>query len=101
MPAAWARSIAPADTNLKREVAIKVLPAHVATDPDRLARFRREAELLAALNHPNIAHVFGLETPNERPALVMELVEGLTLADRLETGPIAAGGRAGHRQADR
>ena len=77
-----------ADTNLKRQVAIKILPAHVATDPDRLARFRREAELLAALNHPNIAQVFGLESPSESPALVMELVEGLTLADRLETGPI-------------
>ena len=49
------------DTNLKRQVAIKVLPQTVATDPERLARFQREAEVLAALNHPNIAHIFGLE----------------------------------------
>ena len=76
------------DTNLKRQVAIKVLPARVAIDPDRLARFRREAELLAALNHSNIAHIFGLETSNESPALVMELVEGPTLAARLAKGPI-------------
>ena len=59
--AAWARCIAPRDTNLKRQVAIKVLPQAVAADPERLARFQREAEVLAALNHPNIAHIHGLE----------------------------------------
>src|SRR5437868_14393235 len=65
------------DTRLKREVAIKILPDAFAQDPDRLARFQREAELLASLNHPNIAGVFGLE----QRALVLELVEGDTLAD--------------------
>src|SRR5215469_1161381 len=63
------------DTKLKREVALKVLPDAFATDPERMARFQREAELLAALNHPNIAHVYGVEDR----ALVMELVEGETL----------------------
>ena len=64
------------DTNLKRQVAIKVLPASVAGDSERLARFQREAEVLAALNHPNIAHVFGLEKSGGTLALVMELVGG-------------------------
>ena len=76
------------DTNLKRQVAIKVLPASVATDPDRLARFQREAEVLAALNHPNIAHIHGLEKSGGTFALVMELVEGPTLADRISQGAI-------------
>jgi eukaryotic-like serine/threonine-protein kinase len=67
------------DTDLKRSVAIKVLPESVATDPDRLARFRREAEVLAALNHPNIAHIYGVEKSGSATALVMELVEGVTL----------------------
>ncbi len=71
------------DTNLKREVAIKVLPQAVAEDGERLARFQREAELLAALNHPNIAHVFGQDRSPGITALVMELVEGPTLADRI------------------
>src|SRR4030095_13728699 len=75
------------DTNLKRTVAIKVLPAVVATDGERLARFRREAEVLARLNHPNIAAIYGLES-NGTAALVMELVEGPTLADRIAHGPI-------------
>ena len=78
------------DTNLKREVAIKVLPAPVANDPDRLARFRREAEVLAALNHPNIAQIYGLEEFDGTMALVMELVEGPTLADRIAAGPLPA-----------
>jgi eukaryotic-like serine/threonine-protein kinase len=69
------------DTNLARQVAIKVLPASVAADPDRLARFDREARTLAALNHPNIAAIYGLERSNGITALVMELVEGPTLAD--------------------
>jgi eukaryotic-like serine/threonine-protein kinase len=76
------------DTNLKRAVALKVLPAPVATDPDRLARFQREAELLAVLNHPNIAQIHGLEKADGVTALVMELVDGLTLADRIAEGPI-------------
>jgi serine/threonine-protein kinase len=76
------------DTNLKRAVALKVLPASVATDPDRLARFQREAEVLALLNHPNIAQIYGLEKADGVTALVMELVEGTTLADRIARGPI-------------
>src|SRR5690348_14845945 len=71
------------DTNLKRQVAIKVLPHSVSTDADRLARLQREAELLAALNHPNIAHIHGLEKSDGTLALVMELVEGPTLAETL------------------
>jgi serine/threonine-protein kinase len=76
------------DTNLKRAVALKVLPAAVATDPDRLARFQREAEVLAVLNHPNIAQIHGLERAGGVTALVMELVDGPTLADRIAQGPI-------------
>jgi serine/threonine-protein kinase len=76
------------DTNLKRQVAIKVLPASVATDVERLARFQREAEVLAALNHPNIAHIFGVEKAGGTIALAMELVEGPTLADRLARGAV-------------
>src|SRR5579872_7479676 len=72
------------DTKLNRDVAIKVLPDAFAQDADRMARFTREAQVLAALNHPNIAAIYGVE---ER-ALVMELVDGLTLADRIEQGPI-------------
>ena len=76
------------DTNLKRQVAIKVLPAAVANDADRLARFQREAQLLAALSHPNIAIVHGLEKGTAVTALVMELVEGPTLADRIAQGAL-------------
>src|SRR4030088_838014 len=76
------------DTKLNREIAIKVLLQAVANDPDRLARFSREAQVLAALNHPNIAHIHGLEDPAGAPALVMELVEGPTLADRIAQGAI-------------
>src|SRR5262245_29953386 len=76
------------DTNLKRSVAIKVLPDVFATDRDRLARFQREAKVLASLNHPNIAHVYGLEQSDGVQALVMELIEGPTLADRIAQGPI-------------
>jgi serine/threonine protein kinase len=71
------------DTKLNRDVALKVLPAQVADDADRLARFRREAQVLASLNHPNIAHIHGLEDAGPTPALVMELVEGQTLDARL------------------
>jgi serine/threonine-protein kinase len=77
------------DTNLKRQVAIKVLPDAVATDAERLARFQREAEVLASLNHPNIAAIHGLERADGQTALVMELVEGPTLADRIAQGPIS------------
>ena len=76
------------DTKLKRHVAIKVLPASLAGDPDRLARFQREAEVLASLNHPNIASIYGLEDADGVKALVMELVEGPTLADRIAQGAI-------------
>jgi serine/threonine-protein kinase len=76
------------DTKLGRDVALKVLPDSLAHDPDRLARFEREAHLLAALNHPNIAHIHGFEDSTGVPALVMELVDGPTLADRVAGGPI-------------
>src|SRR5688500_2347415 len=76
------------DTRPGRDVAIKVLPAALAPDPDRLARFRREAQLLAALNHPNIAAIYGLEETADALHLVMELVEGPTLAERIAQGPI-------------
>jgi serine/threonine-protein kinase len=76
------------DTHLKRPVAIKVLPASVAGDAERLARFQREAEVLAALNHPNIAAIYGLEKTPDVTALVMELVEGEDLAAHLARGPI-------------
>jgi len=76
------------DRNLKRQVAIKVLPEAVAADAERLARFQREAEVLASLNHPNIAIIHGLEKSDGVTGLVMELVEGPTLADRVAQGPI-------------
>jgi eukaryotic-like serine/threonine-protein kinase len=77
------------DTNLGRQVAIKVLPDTFAQDPERLARFEREAKTLASLNHPNIAIIHGVETAADgRRALVMELVEGETLAQRIARGPI-------------
>ncbi len=71
------------DSRLGRDVAIKVLPAIYARDADRMARFEREAQVLASLNHPNIAHIYGVEEANGTCALVMELVEGPTLAERL------------------
>jgi len=76
------------DTKLERDVAIKVLPDAFTRDHERLARFEREAKLLAQLNHPNIAHIYGLEASGEAHALVMELVEGPTLADRLQAGAL-------------
>src|SRR5262245_40658675 len=76
------------DTKLGRDVAIKVLPEALAQDPERLARFEREAKTLASLNHPNIAHIYGLQESDGTEALVMELVEGPTLADRIALGPI-------------
>ncbi len=76
------------DTKLGREVAIKTLPEEFAKDEDRLARFEREAKTLATLNHPNIAQIYGFEKSTSVHALVMELVEGPTLADRITQGPI-------------
>src|SRR3989304_6033396 len=76
------------DTKLKREVAIKVLPAAFTEDRERLARFEREAQVLAQLHHPNIASMLGLEESKGVRALVMELVLGPTLAERLESGPL-------------
>ena len=76
------------DTKLNREVALKILPEAFASDPERLARFQREAQVLASLNHPNIAAIYGLEESDDTRALVLELVEGPTLADRIAQGPI-------------
>src|SRR5438128_2049026 len=70
------------DSKLRREVALKILPPKFASDPSRLARFEREAHLLASLNHPNIGAIYGLEHADGIRFLVLELVEGLTLADR-------------------
>ena len=76
------------DTKLNRDVAIKVLLPAVANDPDRLARFSREAQVLASLNHPNIAHIYGLEEADGITAIVLELVDGEDLAQRIARGPI-------------
>src|SRR4029077_8207610 len=86
------------DIRLNRDVALKFLPEAFALDPDRLARFKREAQVLASLNHPHIAQIYGLEGQEGRDgqdgsplAIVMELVEGPTLADRIARGPLPAG----------
>ena len=76
------------DTKLDRDVALKVLPEAFTADPDRLARFEREAKVLASLNHPNIGTIYGLEEAEGVKALVLELIEGPTLADRIKQGPI-------------
>src|SRR5437016_208214 len=76
------------DTKLKRQVAIKILPPSLAADADRLARFQREAEVLASLNHPHIAAIYGLEESGDMAALVMELVEGDDLSQRITRGAI-------------
>ena len=76
------------DTKLKREVAIKILPDEFSRDPARVSRFQREAEVLASLNHPNIAAIYDLQEVNDTRFLVLELVEGETLADRIQRGPI-------------
>ena len=76
------------DTKLGRNVAIKVLLDEFGTDPDRIARFEREAKVLAALNHPHIAALYGMDEADGRHFLVMELVEGETLAERLRRGPL-------------
>src|ERR1700693_6518823 len=96
------------DTRLGRDVAIKVLPETFAKDPERLARFEREARLLASVNHPGIAAIYGVEDLEGVPCIVMELVPGETLAEKLAEGalsleeslaigrPIAGGLEAGH-----
>jgi len=76
------------DVKLRRDVAIKILPEAFLVDPDRVARFEREAHVLAALNHPHIAAIYGLDESNGIRFLVLELVEGETLADRLSHGPL-------------
>src|SRR5262245_1754484 len=76
------------DTKLKRQVAIKILPPSFSADPERLARFQREAEVLASLNHPHIGGIYGLEDSGGLTALVMELVEGEDLSQRIARGPI-------------
>jgi Tol biopolymer transport system component len=77
------------DARLGRDVAIKILPHAFTTDPERLARFEREARVLASLNHPHIGGIYGIEEAGGAPALVLELVEGLTLADRIAAGRVA------------
>jgi serine/threonine protein kinase len=72
----------------RREVAIKIQPDSFAADPDRVARFQREATVLASLNHPNIAQIHGLEEAATKQALILEIVEGPTLAERIAQGPI-------------
>ena len=79
------------DSKLNRDVALKVLPPRFALDPDRVARFGREAQMLAALKHPNIAAIYGVEESGELQALVLELVDGPTLADRIASGSLALG----------
>src|SRR5213594_2982722 len=76
------------DSKLQRDVALKLLPDHFADDPERLARLQREAQVLASLNHPNIAQIYGLEDSDTTCCIVMELVEGETLQERLKRGPI-------------
>src|ERR1041384_1209525 len=76
------------DMKLKREVAIKILPDEFSRDPDRISRFQREAEVLASLNHTNIAAIYDLEEANGSRFLILELVEGETLADRIARCPL-------------
>src|SRR5215470_5809831 len=77
------------DLQLHRDVALKLLPDHLAMDSDRLVRIQREAQVLASLNHPNIAQVYGLEQVEGSGCIVMELVDGETLAERLKRGPLS------------
>src|SRR5678815_372334 len=77
------------DVKLGRDVAIKVLPAPMALDATRIARFKREAQILATMNHPHIAAIYALEESEDVVALVLELVDGATLADRIHQGPLA------------
>src|SRR5436305_1779861 len=75
------------DTKLQRDVALKALPDPFAADADRMARFQREAQVLASLNHPNIAQIYGFEESGQTGCIVMELVEGEDLQERLKRGP--------------
>ena len=84
----WISRYRATDTKLKRDVALKVLPEGFTSDTDRLARFEREAKVLASLNHPHIGHIYGIEEAEGQKALVLELVEGQTLAERIAEGPI-------------
>src|SRR5262245_20574809 len=77
------------DSKLKRDVALKVLPAEFELDPDRVVRFTREAQALAALNHPNIAAIYGLEESGGSQALILELIEGVTLEQKIARGPVS------------
>src|SRR5713226_4264570 len=77
------------DTKLGRDVALKLLPPLFTSDTHRVARFEREARLLASLNHPHIGAIYGFEDAGNVPALVLELVEGETLSDRVRRGPLA------------
>src|SRR5262249_36225433 len=77
------------DPKLNRDIALKVLPESLTADAERLARFTQEAKVLASLNHPNIAAIYGFEDSGDVHALVLELVEGPTLADRIARGPLA------------
>jgi serine/threonine protein kinase len=88
------------DTRLKRQVAIKILPATLAADADRLARFQREAEVLASLNHPHIAAIYGLEESAGTIALVMELVEGDDLSQLIAGRPEAESLRSRPRDSE-
>ena len=88
------------DSKLGRSVAIKLLPEAFSHDSERVARFEREARVLASLNHPNIAAIYGLEESGERKFLVMELVEGETLAERIKRGPIPVDEVAQHCEAN-
>ena len=89
------------DSKLGRDVAIKILPSHFTADPERRARFAREARTLATLNHPHIGAIYGLEETDGISALVLELVEGQTLADRFERGPLPLPAGARHCTPDR
>ena len=80
------------DTRLGRDVALKVLPDSFSNDADRVARFTREAQVLASLDHPNIATIYGLEQAGTNQIIVIEIVEGATPEARLEHGPLAIGG---------
>src|SRR5215813_9378990 len=80
------------DTKLNRDVAIKILPSAFANDPDRLARFKREAQVLASLNHPNVGGIYGFEDSGGVHALILELVDGPTLADLLIGSGLRASG---------
>jgi serine/threonine protein kinase len=84
------------DTKLQRDVALKLLPDHFANDPERLARFQREAQVLASLNHPHIAQIYGLEDSTAQRCIVMELVGGETLQERFSASPVTGLGANKH-----